>query len=160
MKSDPFEDLLNCAYTLTPRPFPVPGDMRPDWRIVTCLMIINSVRGKKAALEQIHFLGHAIRRRKNRALAMAVIESKTSILIFPVRVDPALGVALAMAVGLGFVRLEKGKSYKLTDDGIQLLELLNQDPSLFQEERAFLNAVGKKVTQVRWRELMPKEKTE
>lgn len=151
--------LLDGPFALTPRPEPVPGDLRRAWGIALIILILGKSRGKRASLQKLHFLGHSARLRQTRREVQEVFagERRPSDLI--VRVEPWLNRALAFAKGAGLIELEKGKSAKLTEVGLRACEILNEQPHMCAEEKEFLEAVGPKATETAIEKIMRMELT-
>ena len=102
--------LLDGPFALTPRPEPVPGDLRVAWGIALVVLILGKSRGKRASLQKLHFLAHSARTRQARLEAQEVFARERRPSDFVVRVEPWLNRALAFARGAGLIDLEKGKS--------------------------------------------------
>ncbi len=149
MIPDALKELMDKPYSLTPRPYPVSGDLRSVWRMATCLLIIGSVRGRRASLEQVHFLGHAIRREMNRNAALKALVNSNGRDVFAVRVDPTLSQALDMAIGTGLVRTEGRRYYELTSEGQALLKVIQGERTLLDREKRFLQTAGSKANKKR-----------
>jgi hypothetical protein len=149
--------LLDGPFALTPRPEPVPGDLRRAWGITLVILILGKSRGKRASLQKLHCLGHTARTRQTRQEAQQVFtgERRSSDLV--VRVEPWLNRALAFAKGAGLIELEKGKSAKLTATGLKAYEVIYEQSSMCTEEKAFLEAVGAIATEAAVEKIMRME---
>jgi len=53
--------LRNAEFQYTPRPDPVPGDLRMSWGIAILLFALLHSRGKKSNFQKLQFLAHAVR---------------------------------------------------------------------------------------------------
>jgi hypothetical protein len=149
--------LLDGPFALTPRPEPVPGDLRVAWGIALVVLILGKSRGKRASLQKLHFLAHSARTRQARLEAQEVFARERRPSDFVVRVEPWLNRALAFARGAGLIDLEKGKSAKLTPRGLQVCEAVYQYPTMCAEEKAFLEEVGTKATETAVEKIMRME---
>jgi len=149
--------LLDGPFALTPRPEPVPGDLRVAWGIALVVLILNNSRGKRASLQKLHFLAHSARTRQTRVEAQEVFARQRRPSDFVVRVEPWLNRAMAFARGAGLIDLEKGKSAKLTPRGLQVGEALYQNHTMCTEEKAFLQEVGNKATEAAVEKIMRME---
>jgi len=139
--------LLEGPFEITPRPEPVPGDLRIAWGIPLVVLMLGKCRGKRASLQKLHFLAHSIRTRQARAAVQQVFARQRRSSDLLVRVEPSLNRALAFAKGAGLIGLERGKTAKLTELGLQMLEAIYGDASVFVEEKEFLDAVGAQATE-------------
>src|ERR1043166_4577806 len=117
MPASLIDALLDGPFALTPRPEPVPGDLRRAWGIALLILILGSSRGKRASLQKLHFLSHSARMRQTRREVQEVFSGERPPADLVVRVEPWLNRALAFAKGSNLIELEKGKSAKLTDAG-------------------------------------------
>jgi hypothetical protein len=151
------DTLLDGPFALTPRPEPVPGDLRRAWGIALIILILGRSRGKRASLQKLHFLGHSARTRQTRHEAQQVFVGERRTSDFVVRVEPWLNRALAFAKGAGLVELEKGKTARLTESGIDVCKTLYEQTSLCSEEKAFLENVGSKATEAAIEKIMRME---
>ncbi len=149
--------LLDGPFALTPRPEPVPGDLRRAWGIALLILIFGKSRGKRASLQKLHFLGHSARTRQTRLEVQEVFKGERRPSDLVVRVEPGLNRALAFAKGAGLIELEKGKSAKLTGAGHQACEILNEQTGMCAEEKTFLEAVGPKATEAAIEKIMRME---
>jgi hypothetical protein len=59
---------LDIPFIFKSRPSPVPGDLRPTWRIALILLILINSRSKKASLRKLHVVSWAARTAVNREL--------------------------------------------------------------------------------------------
>lgn len=83
---------LDIPFVFKRRPAPVPGDLRPAWRIALILLILFQSRQKKASLRKLHVISWAARSPINRAALIRY--SKNDIpkdQIIP-RVEPSLNL--------------------------------------------------------------------
>jgi hypothetical protein len=147
MSANLINALLDGPFALTPRPEPVPGDLRVAWGIALVVLILSKSRRQRASLQKLHFLAHSARTRQTRLEAQQVFTRERRPSDFVVRVEPWLNRALAFARGAGLIDLEKGKSAKLTQRGLQVCEALYQHPTVCAEEKQFLEEVGTKATE-------------
>jgi hypothetical protein len=159
MPASLIDALLDGPFALTPRPEPVPGDLRRAWGIALIILILGNSRGKRASLQKLHFLSHSARMRQTRQEAQEVFSGERPPSDLVVRVEPWLNRALAFAKGANLIELEKGKSAKLTDAGHRVCELLYRHPEMCAEEKAFLEAVGTKATERAVQKIMRMELT-
>ena len=157
MPADFLDVLLDGPFALTPRLEPVSGDLRRAWGIALIILILGKSRGKRASLQKLHFLGHSARTRQTRQEVEQVFSGERRPSDLVVRVEPWLNRALAFAKGAGLIELEKGKSAKLTDAGLQACEILNRQLGMCAEEKEFLETVGAKATEAAIEKIMRME---
>jgi hypothetical protein len=72
-------------------------------------------------------------------------------------VEPWLNRALAFAKGAGIIDFDRGKSAKLTDQGLHVLARLYEDSGLLAEEKEFIDAVGAHATEANVEKIMRME---
>jgi hypothetical protein len=142
-------DLLPNAktFTFTERPISVPGDLRIAWRLGLVILILNGCRGKKASLPKLHLLVDAL---KSPAMTMrlrSTLEGSSPLSQTRLRIEPALGRALDLAVGEGLLTVESGPAYRLTPKGRDAASHLIQDHAIFGSEKGFLDSSGMKVSE-------------
>jgi hypothetical protein len=125
----------------------VPGDLRLGWGIALVVLMLGKSRGKRASLQKLHFLAHSIRTRQTRIKVQQVFARTLRPSDILVRVEPWLNRALAFAKGARLIEMEGGRSAKLTERGLRILEALHEDDAVFVEEKQFLDAVGAKATE-------------
>jgi hypothetical protein len=139
--------IIDGPFALTPRPEPVPGDLRLRWGIMLVVLMLGKCRGKRASLQKLHFLAHSIRTRRTRTQAGQVFAGTIKPSDILVRVEPWLNRALAFAKGAGLVGMEGGKSARLTERGLGALKALYDDNHVLVEEKEFLEVIGSKATE-------------
>src|SRR5690606_16062641 len=84
------------------RPEPIPGDLRPLWRIGIILLILDlTSRGGKSTLGRLHVLSWAVRTRETRENLLRVIREEVSPHTLIVRIEPSLNRAIDLALGEG-----------------------------------------------------------
>jgi hypothetical protein len=161
MASAMLEESLNVRYTFTPRPRPLPGDLRPVWRLNVLALSIHQCHSGRATLEQLHVLNWALRSQATRRLFLEYIAGHKSPDQVIVRYDPSLSRAVEFALAEGIVqRSERQETIRevrepsatqyrisLTARGRVLVDELFSLDDCLQEEKEFLKQIGKKVTQ-------------
>jgi len=139
--------ILDGPFALTPRPEPVPGDLRRGWGIALVVLMLGNSRGKRASLQKLHFLAHSIRTRQTRFQVQQIFAHTLRSSDLLIRFEPWLSRALSFATGAGLIDLQGGRSAKLKEPGLQFLDVLYHDETLFTEEKQFLDAVGALATE-------------
>jgi hypothetical protein len=150
--------LLDGPFELRSRPEPVPGDLRLAWGIALVILILGRSRGKRASLQKLHFMAHSTRTREARDEAKHVFEGRVGTSTLVVRVEPWLNRALAFAHAAGLVALEQGRYAKLTAEGIAALQKISATESVLSEERAFLDTLGPRATEIAIDKIMRMER--
>jgi len=139
--------LQGASFSFIRRPEPVSGDLRMSWGIGIVLLSLLHSHGKKGSFLKLQFLAHAIRTEQNREQVLAVLRGDRRTSEIQVRVEPWLNRAVAFAHGLDLVTVTKGKSIALTERGKEVAAAIDADQTIFAEERAFLAAVAKRLTE-------------
>ena len=136
------------AFRFTRRPMAIAAELRPDWKIGTLLLILHlSSRGGKSSLRRLHILNWALRSSKNRAEFEQVWEHQQPLFSFQFRFEPALGRAVNLAVGEKYVEWVGGNRLQITAKGQRWVKDILKDESVMQEEREFLERIGKDITE-------------
>ncbi len=139
--------VFDVPFNFVSRPEPVPGLMRPAWRIPTILLLVRKCWGAKASLEQLHVLNWAIRERQARETFLSFWAGEIDPDEAIVRYEPALNRAIDLAVGLRFLVWTDAKRLALTDEGRGLLADIDEQADVLAEEKQFLAALSSLVTQ-------------
>ncbi len=130
------------------RPMAIAAELRPDWKIGALLLILHlSSRGGKSSLRRLHILNWALRSAKNRAEFEQVREHQQPLFSFQFRFEPALGRAINLAVGEKYVAWVGGNRLQITPRGQRWVTDILKDESVMQEEREFLERIGKDITE-------------
>lgn len=130
------------------RPMAIAAELRPDWKIGALLLILHlSSRGGKSSLRRLHILNWALRSAKNRAEFEQVREHHQPLFSFQFRFEPALGRAINLAVGEKYVDWVGGDRLQIAPKGKRWVKDILKDESVMQEEREFLNRIGKDITE-------------
>lgn len=141
------DTLLDGPFELTPGPDPIPGDLRMAWGIALVVLVLGRSRGNKASLQKLHLMAYSARTRQSRQEALRVFNGALSPSDLLVRVEPWLNRAIAFARGARLIELERGKSVRLTQRGLKLLETVADAEAVLAEERAFIDAIGRRATE-------------
>ena len=139
--------LQDASYSFVRRPEPVSGDLRLSWGIVIVLLSLMHSNGKKGSFLKLQFLAHSIRSQQSREQVFAVLRGELRTSDIQVRVEPWLNRAVALAHGLGYVTVTKGKSVALTTRGNEIAAAIDASPDILFEERSFLALVAKRLTE-------------
>jgi hypothetical protein len=139
--------MLDAPFVFRQRPEPVPGVLRPVWRIPTILLLIKKCWGGKASLEQLHVLNWAIRDSSGRATFLMLLEGEIDPDDAIVRFEPALNRALDLALGQKLVYWTEARRLALTERGADLAAAIEADGEVLNEEREFLAEIPRPVSQ-------------
>jgi len=132
---------IDVPFTFTRRPEPLPPDLRPNWRVAMLLLLLRSCRSEKASLKKLHVLNLAIRTPESRRRFLAHVKGDGNPDDVIIRFEPGLNRAIDFARGDDLLRIEKGKSVKLTDRGSSIAQQIDRNEDCMVEERKFLEEV-------------------
>lgn len=155
------EIALNVPFTFKRRPVPLPGDMRPVWRLHVLVLLLDQCWAGKATHQQLHVLNWAIRTEESRAAFLQFVHGHRSPNQVIVRYDPSLNRAVDFACAEGIsshhdenadlidAETSRGGGYRvmLTQKGRELLREIRDMDDCLVEEKEFLEAIGRKVNQ-------------
>jgi hypothetical protein len=139
--------ILNAQFVYTPRPNPVPGDLRMSWGISILVLALYYSRGKKSNFQKLQFLAHAVRVGEGREEVRGLLSGKYRPVEVSVRVEPYLNRAVSFAHSLRLVEIDKGTALSLTAAGARVAMELENTSDLLEEERQFLREVAPKMTE-------------
>lgn len=126
------------------RPFPIPADYRPMYKIGLVVMILKlCCRGETSSLLKLHLLSWALASDKNLNKLREHINTNFQTDFSVWGIEPALNRALQFAIASDICKVVSGKNYKLTERGNAFYKMINADKELFDKEKFFLNFVGK-----------------
>jgi hypothetical protein len=126
----------------------IAAELRPDWKIGALLLILHlSSRSGKSSLRRLHILNWALRSSKNRVEFEQVRGHQQPLFSFQFRFEPALGRAINLAVGEKYVEWVNGNRLQITPKGQRWVKDILKDKSVMQEERKFLERIGKDITE-------------
>jgi hypothetical protein len=136
------------SFRFTRRPMAIAAELRPDWKIGAVLLILHlSSHGGKSSLRRLHILNWALRSSKNRAEFEQVREHQQPLFSFQFRFEPALGRAINLAVGEKLIEWVGGDRLQITAKGKRWVTEILKDEDVMQEERDFLERIGKSITE-------------
>ncbi|MGD9920286.1 MAG: hypothetical protein AB7V13_02415 [Pseudorhodoplanes sp.] len=138
--------ILNGAFTYTARPDPVPGDLRMSWGMAILIVALFYSRAKKSNFQKLQFLAHSVRIPEGRDEVRGLLSGTYKPADISVRVEPSLNRAVALAHALKFVKIEKGTSISLTNQGIEIAEAILKEGDVLNEEKQFLSDVAPRMT--------------
>jgi hypothetical protein len=132
-----FTKLFDVPFTFEKRPKPLPGEMRPHWKIATLLVLLDVSRGKKASLRKLHVLNWMIRNSQSRERFVKYVNGELPRTNIVVRIDPGLNHAIDLVRAEGLVELISGKTVALTEKGKVLVREIAEEGDMFVEEMEF-----------------------
>lgn len=141
--------------TLIKRPISISTDYRPMYKISLILLVLrlNCIK-LKASLFKIHFIIWFIKNDKNMSSFYKNIDSKNIINVTNWSIEPSIIRALRYALAEELITQDTGK-YVLSNKGMKFIDRVLEDNMLFQKEKAFLKALGKrKITDDKIEELL------
>jgi hypothetical protein len=140
--------LINRPFKFEARPTPIPGDLRPDWRVALILLILAHSRRNTASLEKLNVIGFAARSAPNRQSLLAVAKGELSTKGILIRFEPALMRALDLAIGEGLVQLVRKNRYQLTEKGEKLSSKIASTQHVFEAEKDFIRGICRYMTEM------------
>lgn len=149
METDVLELLgqLGSDFTFGKRPISIPHDLRADYRMAVLMLMIGYCGYKgQAPLPKLHVLNWALRTSTSRRAFIDRLDGKLHMRDVPVKFDPAFSRAIDLARGDHLVERTPTMAIVLTPTGSAWLDDIRKEPSCFATEKAFLEAVGKRLT--------------
>lgn len=145
-------ETINIKPVISDKPYSVPIEMRPLWRISLILVSIATLSGEKRylSLKKVNMLVWMLIRKKRWNEYEDYLYGK--LLDIPlVSVDTATYKAVEFALAKGFICLEDGRLH-ITDTGLDVYQLL-VDNNIMVDEIWFLNNIGKKLSDTKIKEI-------
>ncbi len=142
-------EVEGVSFTFTRRPEPVPGEFRPRWKAALILLALYYCgRGKAGAssINKLKILSWASRDAETQKALIRFLEGNPRPDDVLLRHEPALVRAINLCSGSGLIARE-GESLSLTDAGVQLASVIGREANLMQEEMAFLQLIGKRLSE-------------
>lgn len=146
MALDLLTQLSDAGVGFTSRPYPVPGDLRPRWRIGLILLLYDACHGGTATPQQLHILDWVARHSTLHQGFAGMLTGDRLVGESFVRIDPALTRAMSFGSAAGLLKREGTLRTRRTDLGLSLAAELRQHDDLYQSERAFLNSLPRKLS--------------
>lgn len=140
---DPFMD---ARFTFRATRSPLPGELRPVWRVSLLAMCIESCRGNSATPQQLHVLDLACRNREaGNALLNYLTKAGTSRQV-AIRLDPAVNRAVRWGLGCGLFARDGVIRIQLSESGASYVNQV-RSASAMEHEQAFLASLPRKLNQ-------------
>lgn len=116
------------------------------YKIGQVLLILSlASRGGRSSLPRLQLFNWAMKSEKRQQLLILAVGEK--VLQVPAwGFDPALAIAVRLAIAEGLV-VENSTGYAISEAGEFFVKEILKDADLFGDERSFLSAVGKGLTE-------------
>jgi hypothetical protein len=138
--------LVLGPFTFANRPAPMPADLRISWRLPLLILILLGCRQGRSSIRKLHVISWFIRSDQLRSQLVRILDGTGADLNSAMALDPALDLALDLAVGEQLVKRRSGKVVELTDKGRDLGQAIIAHDDVFVPERRFLSDLGRKLT--------------
>jgi hypothetical protein len=150
MVTDALKLLLQIGgeFTFQERAIPIPPDMRSDYRMAVIVLMLHYCGGrlKQAPLAKLHVLNWSMRTSTSRRAFLDRLDGKLHMRDVPLKFDPAFSRAIDLACAEKLIDRTTSHALALSSQGVAwVLELLAA-PSCLNEEKSFLESVGKRFT--------------
>lgn len=140
--------MLNIPFYFDKRPTPVPGDLRPIWRIYVLLLLLRRCcRQNRSSFARLHVLSWAMLSPENRESLVALVNEEQDPESLIVRVEPSLNRAVDYAIGVGMIRRNDGDRFELTPSGVSAADQIYEQTDCLMVEKAVMDELGKRVTE-------------
>jgi hypothetical protein len=142
------ETVIDMPFRFQRKPMAIAAELRPDWKVMTLLMSLQlSSHGGKSSLKRLHVLNWAVRSKRFGEDFTAILNDPSPLFGFAIRFEPAFSRAIDLAVGHGLVTWVGGNRLQISPKGKQAVTVALKDQTLMQQERTFLQTLGKSVTE-------------
>jgi hypothetical protein len=139
---------LDTGFIFRRRPLPIPGDLRPGWRIgIIVFLLRKCCRSGRSSFSRLHVLSWGVRTQETRDILLAVVSGTSSPSALIVRIEPSLNRAVDLAIGEGLIRRIGGDKVELTPAGVAVANDVDAAAGAFDIERAFANAIRRRLTE-------------
>lgn len=156
-------DDLEHGFTFRLRPEPVPGDLRPEWRLsVVVLMLLRCGRGGRLSLKKALLLNWAVLSSETRKIFTRMVDGNRQLTDIPVRLDPSLNRALDFARAERLLIIEKkttGSIITLLPKGQELAERIHKEPDCLETEKTFFDSLRRRLPEEKVIEILDWETT-
>lgn len=135
----------NKYISFTEREMPLYVNYRPMYKVSQILLILyfNGYAGK-ASLLKLHLFSWALKSYDNLNTLKDFVTSNYKNKLEFFGIESTLNRALNLAYAEKLVDFEKG-NYKLLEKGRKFVEQINDDETLFVDEKQVLKLIGKKI---------------
>lgn len=146
MTTDLLSQVGDANVAFVRRPTPIPGDLRPQWRIGLLLLLFDACHGRTATPQQLHILDWVARDIQLHDDFSSMLRGDRMVGESFVRIDPALTRAVNFASACGLIVRDGSVRVRRTDRGSEIAAAISQDDDLFTSERAFLSGLPRKLS--------------
>lgn len=145
---DALDDAIFSSFVFRRRTESIPADMRPVWRIALILLVLQlSSRGGKSSFGRLQLFNWALLHQEGKSALLDVLAGNNSPTAVMVRIEPSLNRAVDFASAAGLVKIVNGDRVEITSVGQSEVRRIIDAKDLFLAEIAFLNSVGRAVTE-------------
>lgn len=142
------ETVIDIPFRFRRKPMAIAAELRPDWKVMTLLMSLQlSSYAGKSSLKRLHVLNWAIRSKRFGEEFTAILNDPSPLFGFAIRFEPAFSRAIDLAVGHNLITWIGGNRLQISPKGKQFVKTALKDKTLMQQERVFLQTLGKSVTE-------------
>jgi len=153
--AEQIDTAIRIPFRFKRKPRSIPPDFRTDWKVSLLLLILEiSSRGGRSSLKRLHVLNWAVRSSRHQEEFRATNATQSPLFSFKVRFEPAFSRAIDLAVAAELTAWVGGDRIELTTEGRSIAKRLLKTKDLFIPELAFLNSVGKSVTETQALDLL------
>lgn len=154
-KDLPFNSIKDI--TFTPRPIPVFSNLRPAYKISIITLILHlNCRKNTAPLLNIHFFNWVLKSSSLRNQVLISNSYSGNFSLDYIHLDPTVNIALKFAVGYGLITIMDKNKFALSSRGNVLASsILSSSPPIFSNDIETLKEIGKKITNVTIRNILP-----
>ena len=141
MASSAKQRLLCASIEFHDRPVDLPAELRSAWRGAFLVLALSKCRGKKAAIESLHFLSWAVGTSETRTQAVEALGPDGLFRTLPIRFDLAVNRSLAYLTAEALV-VQKNGRYCLASPGKRMVAIIEGDQNLFATEKGLLDSIA------------------
>jgi hypothetical protein len=140
--------IIDLPFRFIRRPIAIAPDFRKDWKIALLLLILETCsRGGKSSLKRLHVLNWAVRTIRHQSEFEEARDIDSPLFAFKVRFEPAFSRAIEFAEAQRLIEWVDGDRVQITNSGRTFVHAVLNNREILQEEIAFLERVGKSVTE-------------
>ncbi|MCF7732256.1 MAG: hypothetical protein K9N23_11235 [Akkermansiaceae bacterium] len=140
---------IHADFTFTVRSEPIPGELRPEWRITLILLMISKCGwGGSMSLKKSHLVCSAASSAESRELLLRMLNGDRHLDDIPLRIDPSLNRAIDYAIAEKLVAAEVRSNtfvLKLLPKGIEIVSRLQSETECMSKEKEFAELLRGKV---------------
>ena len=146
--SDELLSLLDVTISFQGRPSPLAPELRTTWRLTQFLYLLRfCCRQGRSSLRRLHVINWGARTPRNRETLVHALAGRVQPHVLLIRVEPSLNRVIEFAVGEGLVTVPDGTRVQLTARGLETVSQVHAVEGVLEAERAFVRAVGQRVTE-------------